>query len=363
MKKREVLFRLLRASLWGESLKPVEMPTAVYRSLMSMADMQTVSGLIGEAMMSGGVTLSKYDAIDLYTRQRAVAEQNESLDEGVARLARLLNENAVSYVIVKGQTLATLYPQPRVRIPGDIDVYVTPSGLERLSGILKDEWGLELPPKGSGKHVSVEYNGTELEVHHRLNDFASKVHQRYWDGLYDTCFSIAETVDIGGTPVKKLPPTLEVLFVFVHMYYHLLVLGCGLRQLIDVGMVLHAYRDRIDAEALQAHLHGIGMYDAFCAVGHILVGKIGLSAEDFPFEIESWHKKYEQRILDDMFYRGNFGKYHRKVSGVGWWHTLETGWIIGSHCLKFFRLSPKEILALYPKHIASSLTGKLRFAD
>ena len=51
---------------------------------------------------------------------------------------------------------------------------------------------------------------------------------------------------IGGETVQVLEPTLMVLHIFVHFYAHLLVLGVGLRQLVDLTVCLNAYRQEID---------------------------------------------------------------------------------------------------------------------
>ena len=84
-------------------------------------------------------------------------------------------------------------------------------------------FGVDVPEFGQGKHVAVEFRGTELEVHCRLTDIYRSKGARYWEAIYREGFSSREKTVIGGEEVSMLNPTLNVLYVFVHLFYHLLV--------------------------------------------------------------------------------------------------------------------------------------------
>lgn len=351
MTKQDFLFTLLRSELWNKhAKKPVELPDTAYRSLVDMAEMQTVTGMLCNALAESNVKLGKLNAIDTFVRLRDIEKRNKELDNGVANFARLMNDHHIQYFVVKGQTVSTLYPHPHVRIPGDIDVFIRQSDMQRALQLISQTWNVEVP-EFSGKHIAIAYCDTELEVHQRLQGFNSSKHQTYWDEVYDKAFDMPSHMTIGGETVQVLEPTLMVLHIFVHFYAHLLVLGVGLRQLVDLTVCLNAYRQEIDWHLLEKHLRSLGMYHAFCAMGYVMMHRLGLPKDCFQFRIEHWHERYEQRILDDMFYRGNFGKYNRKVQTVNWKHTLETAWIVVLHCLKFFRLSPCEIALQLPRMV------------
>lgn len=357
MKKHDVLFRILRAELWGEPLNLSEMPTDVYRGLMSMADMQTVTGLLGSALIEGNVKLQKMDAIDVYVQTQAIQSRNVQLNLAVAQLAQKLNDAHIRYVVIKGQPLALHYPHPDLRVPGDVDLFVHPNDMHLLSGVLEGQMGLQLPPFDEKRHVSIDFCETELEIHHRLTDFASMSHERYWNQLFSICFEETVCVDINGVDVKVLEPTCNFLFVFLHMYRHFMLLGCGLRQIMDCAVLLHSYQSQVSVSLLEESLRKLHLYDAFCAFGYIWVNRLGLPAEEFPFPIKPFHQAFEERILHEIFLRGNHGKYNRKVDNPGIMKSLETGWIYAQHCVRFYRLSPYNA-RLFPLHIWGLMKGE-----
>lgn len=358
MKKRDVFFRLLRAGLWGEGVNAIELPSANYHSLMSMAEKQTVTGIIGQTFMDNGIKLQKLDAIDVFAQTQTIRQRNKELNEAVANLAGLLNSRHIRYVVVKGQVLAHYYPHPDLRMSGDIDILVHPKDMQAMGEALKGEWGIDLPPITKKRHVEVDYCGTDLEVHIRLLDLPTRSQFRYWNELYAGCLEHVDTVQLNEVPVATLQPTLNLLFVFMHMYNHFMMLGCGLRQMMDVMLLLHGESQRIDKKLLKESLKRLNVYDAFCAFGFIMIDKLGLPQEEFPYEVEDKHRRYEKRILDEVFLRGNHGKYSRKVYRAGWGRNFETACIFGKHSLKFFWLSPRNAM-LYPKYLWNLLCNGL----
>ena len=351
----DILFLLIRSEIWQKPLREgLAMDATQYKTIAHLADKQTVTGLVFSAIKTSEVRLGKYDAIDLYKSLERIEAKNKQMDADLAQLAEVLNRHEIAYVVVKGQTLSVLYPHPGYRMAGDIDLYVAAQDMQKLYDTFASEFGLTLPPFGKGKHVSTTFGSTEVEVHSRLNDFASKRHQRAWNELYENAFDSHATVMIGGVPVKTLSATLNVLYVFVHYYYHLLVLGVGLRQLIDLAVCLHAQKPLINAEELAHHLHAIGLYDAFCALGAVMTTKLGLREDDFPFTIEPWHAKYTPLLVDDMMKLGNFGHYNPHMNVSGWRHTMETAKLVYGHAARYFRLSPWELTCLVPTNTWSS---------
>ena len=326
---------------------------------MNLATEQTVAGLLGSALMSNSVKLGKYDVADLYTTMNDIKQKNDDMNSWVAELSGAMNEARIGYAIVKGQTVAQYYPHPEVRISGDIDMYLDIEHLAKFKDVMKSRFGIDVPDFGQGKHVAVEFCGTELEVHSRLTDIYRNKGSRYWADIYLEGFSSCEKTVIGGDEVSMLNPTLNVLYVFVHLFYHLLILGVSLRQFCDWAMALHHSfvneSQKIDKEMLRHHLEELNLYDAYCAFGTVLVDVLGLNEEEFLFELTDFHRRYTKLILEDIMARGNFGMYNRKSHVAGWRHSLETGKATFAHLWRYYRLAPKEMRAFLPKQIKESI--------
>ena len=343
MNKSEFFFHLLRAELSGEHIKGFPVPTEVYHSLLNVSDVETVMGMYCSALMHNDFKLGKYDAIEVYTILDDLATRNKHVNEELKALTMLLREHDVQFVVVKGQTLATLYPHPDVRMPGDIDFYCDAENFKSAKNVLEEVWNVEMEIDEEGEqHLVFLHNDVHFEMHYRLMKFESSSNQKYFDGLLGEL--PLSTIDVDGVAVPVLEPTTNLLYTFLHLYHHFIELGVGLRQFCDVAILVR--QKSFDRDRFQMYLKKLGFTSAFKAIGVILVDRLGVAEDDFPFVLTEKDRKYEPAIAEIVMKRGNFGMYGRKNSvrsGIGYyWETLQ---IKFSHYFKFFMLSPKENFA------------------
>lgn len=362
MTLKGLFFELLRCGLWNaeSGLKLKTLQSSSYRKLMWISESQTVAGLIADCLMNGNLVLDKKDVMDVYGKHRKIESQNLLVNKELADFCKLFEHENIRFVIVKGQTVGALYPHSTSRMPGDIDVYVHPEDMEQMLVILEKEWSVSILRDELSKHAEgVVHNGVDFEIHRRLTDIYRKKGFDYWENLYRQSFHSCKYVDINEVQVPVLEPTLNVLYVFVHMFYHLVLLGVGLRQFCDMAVILHSCKSDIRSTELAGHLYALGLYDAFCAVGHVLVDVLGMPEDDFPFAFQPKHRKYTKSILEDVLKRGNFGKYNRKYNRAGWMHSLETGMVTLQHCFRYFPLASKELSWVIPKQMIYSVRLKI----
>lgn len=352
---RNRLFEWLQVDLWNKAFTDCDISRTEFHELIQFASKQSVHGHIANVAVRNNKRVNKYVKFESLYVADIMHKENRKLDILVAEVANGLEKHNINYVIVKGQTTERLYPHKNVRAFGDIDIYVHPDDKFRIGQVFKDEWNIELTPFSRGKHRNAEMKGVEIEVHHRLCDFKSAKHGRYWEHILLEDMKEKRYVEIGGTNVRVLSPMMKLIYTFMHLFFHLILFGIGLRQFIDIGVIIHRYRSEIDTSELEARLKGLGVYDAFCAVGWIIINRLGLPEDEFPFRIEEKHKKYEKRLLDEVFYRGNFGKYGRKYNTPGIMHTLETIHIMSKHTISFGGMAPREIGMMIPRTIAYDL--------
>ncbi len=277
-----------------------------------------------------------------------------------------MNDNKIAFFVFKGQTVARYYPIPESRTSGDIDFYVFSKDRERTKKLLEDK--VTLKDSHSGQHWEFAYDDIPYEMHYHTAVFASKSKQRYWDDLIDSYFNdVLDHVDINGVSVLTLPPTLNAIYLFIHIYHHFLKEGIALRQFIDWMMFFEAKHDEVVVDELTAKLERLGLTKAFKAFGAVLVDVLSMDAKSFPLPITDADRRYEGKIISIVLKYGNFGKYGRSTptflkKEVGnsdrlaaWWHSLETGFRSVRHLTQFFWLSPSENLLWLPKLIMHSL--------
>jgi hypothetical protein len=135
------LFGLLQQALWRIPFKGEITPKAA-GELIDLAEKQAVSGLIINALIKNDVRMEQMMLFEAIGYLEQVKQKNQLMNREVATFARLMADSGTEYVIVKGQTLAALYPEPLVRMSGDIDFLI--HDYQHTSKILKERYRLRL---------------------------------------------------------------------------------------------------------------------------------------------------------------------------------------------------------------------------
>ncbi len=173
------------------------------------------------------------------------------IEQFTRRIADLFDRDKISYVLLKGISLAAFYPVPEYRKLGDVDIYINDkemfnraSALLLANGCTKDD---EISDHHQGYLYKVPQTGRTmiLELHYRIV------------GLYQytPANKIVDAVFASGafTPIMQkvndrsypvLPPTEYTFYMIHHMLKHYLYSGFGIRLLCDFSFYLeHNYAD------------------------------------------------------------------------------------------------------------------------
>lgn len=347
-------FSLLRSTLWGSAIPARELTRQQYAQLMNLARKQTVEGLIAHALacQDNGIRLDRQDVFDLIKKSQRIAIENKRVDSVLTLLVQLLNHHDIPFVVVKGQTIASLMTHPETRSPGDIDFYIPPTHFDQARDIIANEWNatFEHDDEEGEQHLAFSHNGVLLEMHFCLLAFASKRNQRVFDSMIDVHGLSARTKDeyVDGDKVPTLSPEVNLVYTFLHLYHHLVELGCGLRQFCDVAVLCHTYHtmESFDSQLVVKYLEDMDFAPAFRAVETILCDYIGMPEEECPLPFTDKDRRYAKDIMNIVFLRGNFGKYGRKSAvRSGLHYYIEQTSIKLQHYRLFYHLSRREVLA------------------
>jgi len=342
----QALFALLRAEMWQEPELACTLSAEEWGSVVDEAQRQAVAGLAISSLVRFNVALKKPGVLLTLAK---IQKRNADLNAHVAAFSNFLRSEGVPFVVVKGQVVGKEYPHPEVRISGDIDFYCAGEAFAKAKTLIENYLKKEIEEEHSGKHVSFTYNTVVYELHSMLSEFAYKPYQDYLNRITaEDVGTSTTTVEINGVAVPTLSPTMNALYIFVHIYYHLLASGVGLRQLCDLAMFIHGHHAEIDKAQLDEWLGGLGLRKAYTAMGAALVEALGLPEAEFPFALTQKDRKRGGKILRNMLHMGNFGRAARKTQKMGLLHSMETGWISLRQCLRFYSLCPKEALRRVP---------------
>ena len=383
----DFFFSLLRSALWGTTVSATELTHKQYAYLKHLASRQTVEGLMDYAMMdkhNGIRLLDRQDVFDVYGMSQRIAKNNAHLNSELSELNQLLSSNGIPFFVVKGQTIAMLMAHPETRTPGDIDFYIPPSHFQQAKELIASEWQItyEHDEDEGEQHLVFSHNGIILEMHYCLLAFASGKNQKFFDSIIEEQCSIsnsqgerANSSEVTDS-IPTLSPEVNLLYTFLHLYHHLVELGCGLRQFCDMAVLCRHYHtcEDFDTRKLAFYLERMDFTPAFRATETILVDYLGLPENECPVRFTDKDRKYASAIMKIVFQRGNFGKYGRKTTvRSGMHYYIEQTGIKLEHYRLFYHLSRREVLAstflgipkkvlkaIFPRTIKSNIPSKTK---
>lgn len=283
-----------------------------------------------------------------------IEQRNMHLNNAVINLCHYTESKGIHIIVFKGQTLAALYPMPLLRQSGDIDYYVQ-----------REDWHIavdDLEQRNrcgtitnyidytTEKDIQYESGDIAYEMHKTMVSLASPSHRRYWDTVVmPDIISHPWTVSINGYEVPTLAPTYNILYVFVHIFEHLILDGIGLRQFCDLFYLLKTYDlSKADCIILKTHLDGLGLSSAFTKVCAVLIDYLGLPEKYVPIPVTERDHNEGKALMKNIICRGNFGHNVSYRSKSETFHGIEHLGRVLAQSFKFVSFAPSEVLWRVP---------------
>ncbi|MFQ9405979.1 MAG: nucleotidyltransferase family protein [Segatella copri] len=216
------------------------------------------------------------------------------------------------HCILKGQGNALLYPDPYMRTPGDIDIYL--SGCRRKIMKYVDQ----VCPNQVMRyhHVNFPVMKTAIEVHFTPSYMFFPVHnrrmQKWFKKVMDLQCSNVVTLPDGYGEITVPTMSFNVIYILSHLYRHVFTEGIGLRQLIDYYFVLVMSEERRvkNLTALQRELKYLGLWKFAGAVMYVLHEALGLPEAKMIAPIDVNEGRF---LLAEIMRGGNFGQYDTRL--------------------------------------------------
>ena len=136
-----IFFLLLRSAVFrdGYDLSGEKWTHERIADICDLARKQAAEGLIIKGIFDSGLKLDRPDLIDMVGKRQSIWQRNLELDQAVADLCSAVQEAGIRIWVVKGQTLAQLYPEPKSRSCGDIDFLCHPDDWDKAVAYFADK--------------------------------------------------------------------------------------------------------------------------------------------------------------------------------------------------------------------------------
>lgn len=286
---QELLLALLRAQLWLKPVDDIVLPGtetlderrenkddssghdssslvdeihAQWNELLNLAYKQTVICFIAAACLRH----KDVDKIpsDIKEELEAVIVENASIhkhhNEVLVELLSKFEEQGLHPILLKGQGLAQMYPQPELRQCGDFDLYFRPDEYDKAKSFIR-----EIEDEGYTEeqyhHYQTRYKGIHIEIHRRVNRFYNPfVNEKYQKWTLES-MNTSDSIVIEGKEVKVPSFITNYVAVFVHFWHHFEYGGVSLRQYCDVLMLSNRHKDIFEASDFLNLLKTFKIYD------------------------------------------------------------------------------------------------------
>lgn len=336
MNRELTLFLALTKISVGEAESLPYTPTEQeWQFLFSMANKHTIAGPLFAALekLPAEQRPPRKVFVDwLATTEKIKHDSREAFHNAVWTSKKFL-QAGFRNVILKGQGNALHYPDPLLRLPGDVDVWLEGSREKIISYVrkffphIRIQWvEMEFPIK----------KGCSIEVHtipsFMSNPFDNRRLKKYFLDHAEEMFSNPAVVTEEGE--MRVPTTqVNMLFQLTHIYRHLFNEGIGLRQVMDYYYLLQqndATQYIPETALMLKKLH----MERFCsALMYVLQEALGLQRAQM---ILPPNEKEGQFLLSEILQAGNFGhaderNHLRQDMWGNFWQKTFRNWRFVSH--------------------------------
>ena len=287
MNERSLLLTLIRAALLPD-FSGAEVPEDVdWQKLIDEADRQGVSVIASDGLQKL-YDLGCYEAGDdkevrrLKARWFGKTMKYESRYAGqmaaARKMGKLLADEGIRTVVMKGFTVSECYPVPAHRYSADMDCFLIRDGehLEayELGNQVMEKHGIDVN-RGYYKNSSYDLPGLHVENHKFCTPFRGNKTLRRLEQLLQKMVLEGPLTLLGETGLLEPPPMFSALFLTEHAYSHFLHEGLTLRHILDWAIFRRRHVSDVDWAKFDAHCAEYGFtrfLSSIDAVGEYVLG-------------------------------------------------------------------------------------------
>lgn len=280
-----------------------------WAQVLTLANRHEVLPLLGYVLDMDKLTEKQRLAIEFKTAK--TVHNGIRLQELNERLTRILMNEGITAVTLKGCAVARFYPVPEYRKTTDIDLFVSDrKEAERAERILKEN-GLKPSGKWHANHhvILVSEKQEVVELHTAWNDdFKDRGLNRTLVKLQKESSRHCRLLNKQGCNVYVYETAWQSYYLLIHMLQHFVGSGFGLRNLCDWVVLWENCEDEESRKVFWEMVCESGTKEFAKAVTAICVKYLGLQKEKSPIPLEE-HIDTEIRdaLLRDILDAGEFG--------------------------------------------------------
>nr|WP_303256070.1 nucleotidyltransferase family protein [uncultured Prevotella sp.] len=362
LKQQKIFFDFLRFCIGSAKEIPGSLKEVDWKELYAIAQKQALLGVLFHGIQRLPKELAPEQKLLMQWMVMAemIRKQNIRLFQDSVKVCKNFENKGFANCILKGQGNALLYPDPYMRTPGDIDIYLS-GGRRKIMKYVD-----RVCPNQVMRyhHVDFPVMKTAIEVHFTPSYMFCPIYnqrmQKWFEEVMGEQCNHRVSLPDGYGEIHVPQASFNVIYILSHLYRHIFTEGIGLRQLLDYYFVLVKWHTDLtnltdsnkslsqmtqintDLDTLRHELKYLGLWKFAQAVMYVLHEVFGLSEDRMiaPMdEREGWF------LLDEIMRGGNFGQYDDRMGSKVGESKMHRYFRMNLRNLRFVKHYPTEALS------------------
>ena len=362
LKQQKIFFDFLRFCIGSAKEIPGSLKEVDWKELYAIAQKQALLGVLFHGIKRLPKELAPEQKLLMQWMVMAeqIRKQNIRLFLDSVKVCKNFENEGFSNCILKGQGNALLYPDPYMRTPGDIDIYLA-GGRKRVMQYIN-----KVCPNQVMRyhHVDFPVMKTAIEVHFTPSYMFFPIHnsrmQKWFKEVMGEQCNHRVSLPDGYGEIHVPQVSFNVIYILSHLYRHIFTEGIGLRQLLDYYFVLVKWHTDLtnltdsnkslpqmtqintDLDALRHKLKYLGLWKFAQAVMFVMKEVFGLSEDRMIAPMDEREGRF---LLDEIMRGGNFGQYDDRMGSKIGESKIHRYFRMNLRNLRFVKHYPTEALS------------------
>lgn len=330
LKQQKIFFDFLRFCIGSAKEIPGSLKEVDWKELYAIAKKQALLGVLFDGIKRLPKELAPEQKLLMQWMVMAeqIRKQNIRLFLDSVKVCKNFENKGFANCILKGQGNALLYPDPYMRTPGDIDIYLA-GGRKRVMQYIN-----KVCPNQVMRyhHVDFPVMKTAIEVHFTPSYMLFPIHnsrmQKWFKEVMGEQCNHRVSLPDGYGEIHVPQVSFNVIYILSHLHRHIFTEGIGLRQLLDYYFVLLKWHTDLtnltdsnkslpqmtqintDLDTLRHELKYLGLWKFAQAVMFVMKEVFGLSEDRMIVPMDEREGRF---LLDEIMRGGNFGQYDTRL--------------------------------------------------
>ena len=330
LKQQKIFFDFLQFCIGSAKEIPNSLKEADWKELYAIAKKQALLGVLfyGIQRLPKELAPEQKLLMQWMVMAEMIRKQNIKLFQDSVKVCQNFENEGFANCILKGQGNALLYPDPYMRTPGDIDIYLS-GGRRKIMKYVD-----QVCPNQVMRyhHVDFPVMKTAIEVHFTPSYMFFPIHnsrmQKWFKEVMGEQCNHRVSLPDGYGEIHVPQVSFNVIYILSHLYRHIFTEGIGLRQLLDYYFVLLKWHTDLtnltdsnkslpqmtqintDLDALRHKLKYLGLWKFAQAVMFVMKEVFGLSEDRMIAPMDEREGRF---LLAEIMRGGNFGQYDTRL--------------------------------------------------